>query len=78
MNLGDKGMFDINEISNSFLEGYGDVLTSAEVKEILKVGKTTLYGLLSDKKIRSIRIGKEYRILKSDLLLYLKTLKQKQ
>lgn len=71
-------MFDINEINNSFLEGYGDVLTSAEVKEILKVGKTTLYGLLSDKKIRSIRIGKEYRILKSDLLLYLKTLKQKQ
>lgn len=53
------------------LVDYDDVLTSAEVKQILKIGRTKLYELLAKGDIQSIRVGTEYRIPKTAVLEYI-------
>lgn len=54
------------------LQEYKDVLTFSELKSILKIGKNQTYSLLQNNIIPSIRIGRDYRILKVDLINYLK------
>lgn len=53
------------------LKSYPDVLSPSDIMEILKVGKNTTYFLLKNKKIQSIKIGKQYKIPKVFLLKYL-------
>lgn len=62
-------MLDGNQ--NKILEKYGDVLTPDEIREILKIGRTKLYEILRREDIPSFRIGRNYRVLKSDILIYL-------
>jgi len=45
-----------------------EILTHEEVAEWLKLPKSTLYKLLTEKKIPAVKIGKHWRFLKSDLL----------
>ena len=56
---------------NALLEKYDDVLSPDDLKDILRVGRNTVYKLLSSKKIMSIRIGSQYRIPKTYMLKYL-------
>ena len=53
------------------LENYPDVLTSKELKEILFIGKNKLYELLSSNELKSVRVGRDWRILKSELIAFL-------
>ena len=53
------------------LKKYKDVLTPAEVKEILGIGKNGVYALLSNGKITSFRVGSHIKITKTSLLEYL-------
>lgn len=53
------------------LEKYDDILTSQEICDVLHIGKTTLYNLLKNKKIQSIKIGNSYRVTKLWLLEYI-------
>lgn len=52
-------------------EKYDDILTVEELIEILKVQRKTIYNLLKTKKIKSIRVGREYRITKKALQEYI-------
>ena len=54
-----------------FLQDYEDVLTPKEVQHILQISRNTLYKRLSEGSIRSVRIGKFYRIPKIYLVEYL-------
>ena len=54
------------------LENYNDVLTPKNLYEILPVGRNTIYKLLDEKKIFSIRMGKKYLIPKEAVIDYLK------
>lgn len=38
------------------------VYTVAEIAKILRIGRNKAYALVHNKKLRSIRIGREYRI----------------
>ncbi len=61
-----------NTVFNSRrLADYPDVLTPVECQNILLVGRNTIYSLLKDGIIKSIKIGKQYRIPKSSLQNYL-------
>ena len=51
-----------------FLQDYEDVLTPKEVQHILQISRNTLYKRLSEGSIRSVRIGKFYRIPKKSIL----------
>lgn len=66
-------------VSNEILNMYPDVLNVKQLMEILQVKKSFVYKLLCTndkedlkKKIRAFRCGKNYRILKSSLIEYLK------
>ncbi|MCW5943849.1 MAG: helix-turn-helix domain-containing protein [Fimbriimonadaceae bacterium] len=50
-----------------------EILTPSEAADHLRIGRTKIYELLGSKAIRSKRIGKSYRILRSDLDKYLET-----
>ena len=61
-----------NEIYHEYLEECKQeqvpvVLTTAEVMDILGVGKNTIYRLLNTKKLRGVRIGRSWRITKEAL-----------
>lgn len=54
------------------LEQYNDVLTVAELQEILGIGRSLVYTLLQSGKISGFRVGqKKWRIPKSSVLSYL-------
>jgi excisionase family DNA binding protein len=48
-----------------------EVLTVREVAEILRVAIRTVRELIKAKKLKAVRVGKEYRILKSELERFL-------
>ena len=53
------------------LKNYKDILTVKELCEILGIGKNTAYRLLKSGEIKSIRIGKVYKIPKESLIKYI-------
>ena len=53
------------------LNEYPDVLNADQVIDILRVSKKTLYHILKENQIQNIKIGREYRILKTALIDYL-------
>ena len=50
---------------------YPDVVSVSELMDMLHIGKNTAYELLQSGKIKSIKIGKKYRIPKSFVMEYL-------
>lgn len=57
------------------LKQYKDVLTFKELKEVLKFGKNKVYKLLQNGEISSTKIGRDYRILKINIINYLQNQK---
>jgi excisionase family DNA binding protein len=53
-------------------KGYPDVLTVEQVQEALGIGRNMAYELLKTKKIKSVRLGKNYRIPKPYLIDYIR------
>ena len=53
------------------LRCYPAALTAAEVPEILRVSIKTVYKLIKDKTIPAVKVGRENRIAKSQLIDYL-------
>lgn len=53
------------------LESYSDVLNVADVAKILKVGQRSVYKLIHSGDLYSRKIGREYKILKKDLIDYI-------
>lgn len=70
---GGESRQNYNTISNSrYLADYPDVLTPTECMTILSIGRNAIYTLLQNDIIKSVKIGKQYRIPKSSLENYLK------
>lgn len=53
------------------LSAYPSALTVPEVAEILRVSTKTVYKLLAEKTIPSVKIGREHRVAKALLIDYL-------
>lgn len=51
---------------------FSDILTVKELMDYLAIGKNTAYDLLHSKKIRSIKIGRVYKIPKTEVQEYIK------
>lgn len=54
------------------LERVPDILTFTECRQLLKVGKNTLLGLLHSGEIEAFRIGNRWKIPKTAVLEYIK------
>lgn len=50
------------------LKHYPDVLTTDQAAEILNVSKNTLYMAIRNKTLHAVKVGREYRIVKSKLI----------
>lgn len=50
------------------IDDFGDFLTFEDVCLLLDVKRTYCYQLFKEKKIKSFKVGREYRVKKSDLL----------
>ena len=50
---------------------YPDVVSVSELMDMLHIGKDTAYKLLQSGEIKSIKIGKKYRIPKKFVVEYL-------
>ena len=55
----------------TMLNKYNDILTVEELCEVLRIGKNTAYKLLKSGEIKSIKIGKVYKIPKKSVKKYL-------
>ena len=53
------------------LRCYPAALTAAEVAEILRVSMKTVYKLIKEKSLPAVKVGRENRIAKSQLIDYL-------
>ncbi|MEX6493382.1 helix-turn-helix domain-containing protein [Fusobacterium animalis] len=51
---------------------YPDVLTVKEVREILRIGMNNIYQMLKSGELKSIKIGRVYKIKKEDVVEYIK------
>jgi excisionase family DNA binding protein len=47
------------------------MLTVHDAADFLKVRESTVRGLINDKRLRAVKIGKEWRIAQVDLLAFL-------
>ncbi|WP_191440262.1 helix-turn-helix domain-containing protein [Anaerotruncus colihominis] len=53
------------------LEQYPDILTVKEVREILFIGRNKVYQLLESKELRGVKVGRDWRISKDEILKYI-------
>ena len=54
---------------------FDDILTVDDIAKILKIGRNKAYNLVNAGTIKSIRIGKKYRIPKSSIVEYIESLR---
>ena len=66
-----KHPVEIEESYNLFLKEYPDVLTTKDLQHILSVSSKTVFKLLHSIQIKSIKVGRNFRIPKIYLLQYL-------
>ncbi|WP_338980137.1 helix-turn-helix domain-containing protein [Fusobacterium nucleatum] len=53
------------------LNKYLDVLTVKETREILRIGMNSMYTILQSGELKSIKIGRIYKIKKEDVIEYI-------
>lgn len=53
------------------LDGYSDLLTIQELREVLNIGRNTVYDLLSRGDIQAFRIGRNWKIPKESVIHYI-------
>jgi len=50
---------------------YGDVISVLELAKMLKIGRNTAYELIRSGSIPSVRIGRQIRVSKQAVIMYL-------
>ena len=66
-----KHPVEIEESYNLFLKEYPHVLTTKDLQHILSVSSKTVFKLLHSGQIKSIKVGRNFRIPKIYLFQYL-------
>lgn len=56
------------------LDSYNDVLTPDEARQILRIGRNSIYKLLAEGRIQAIRIGRKYVIPKNSLVQFINSI----
>lgn len=66
-----KHSIKIEHSYNLFLKEYPDVLTTKDLQSILGISGKTVFRLLHSGQIKSIKVGRNFRVPKIYLLQYL-------
>ena len=62
---------NINELNNVMFKEYPDCVDSVQLAQMLGIKRTKTYELLKEGTIKSIKIGKDYKISKYNIIAYL-------
>ena len=54
-------------------DNYPDIVTSEDIQKMLRIGRNSVYDLLKQGKIKSLRVGKKYLIPKTSVINFLQT-----
>ena len=63
-----------NELCGAVFKNYPDVLDVKQVSQLLGVSTKTVYRLLREGTLNSIKVGREFRIPKVSIMKYMKIL----
>ena len=64
-------MNDINKNNQELFINYPDILSVAQLMEILQIGRILAYKLIEEKKVKALKIGREYKIIKNSVLEFI-------
>ena len=67
----EKNKQNFNEISTFLFKEYPDCVGVNDLQKMLRIKRTKTYELLQSGEIKSIKIGKDYRISKLNVIAYL-------
>lgn len=67
----EKNKQNFNEISTFLFKEYPDCVGVNDLQKMLGIKRTKTYELLQSGEIKSIKIGKDYRISKLNVIAYL-------
>ena len=59
-----------NETQELFTN-YPDILSVQQLMELLQIGKVLAYRLIEEKKVKAIKIGREYKVLKNSIIEFI-------
>lgn len=64
-------MNDINKNNQELFTNYPDIISVAQLMDILQIGRILAYKLIEEKKIKALKIGREYKIIKNSVLEFI-------
>ena len=57
--------------SYELFSDYPDILSVQQLMELLQIGKVLAYRLIEEKKVKAIKIGREYKVLKTSIIEFI-------
>ena len=64
-------MNNVKEPYKTMFTSYPDLVDIIQLKEMLGIGQTLAYRLLKNKTIKAVKVGREYKIPKINIINYL-------
>ena len=60
-----------NKFDSQIYQELPELITLKDIQTIFKIGRTLAYFLVQHQEIKSFKVGREWRILKKDLINYI-------
>lgn len=57
-------------MNKNIFADYPDIVNVKQLQEILGIGRSLAYSLLTGGKVKAIKVGREYRIIKNSIIDY--------
>ena len=55
-------------MNNTLFEEYPELVSVSDLMNMLSIGRVLAYRLISDKKVKAVKIGREYKIVKNSVI----------
>lgn len=49
-------------------KGYPEIISVEQLMDMLQVGKVLVYKLITERKIKAVKVGREYKIIKASVI----------
>ena len=54
-------------MNNTLFEEYPELVSVSDLMSMLSIGRVLAYRLITDKKVKAVKIGREYKIVKNSV-----------
>ena len=56
-------------MNNQLFEEYPELVSVNDLMNMLGIGRVLAYKLITDKKVKAVKIGREYKIVKNSVIM---------